>query len=61
MDLLTPEENPSRHATGKRTAEKQLLILGINFLAFSGAAVILYGFLVGTRSEGGMPTAPIHL
>ena len=46
MDLLTPEEDPSRHATGKRTAEKQLLIIGINFLAFSGFAIIVYGFLV---------------
>ena len=55
MDLLTPEENPSRHVTGKRTAEKQLLILGINFLAFSGAAIIVYGFLVVRYKDTWLP------
>jgi amino acid transporter len=55
MDLLTPEENPSRHAACKRTAEKQLLILGINFLAFSGAAIIVYGFLVVRYKDTWLP------
>lgn len=55
MDVLTPEENPDRHLTGKRTAEKQLLILGINFLAFFGVAIILYGFLVVTYKDTLLP------
>jgi hypothetical protein len=55
MDILTPEENPGRHRTGKRTAEKQLLILGINFLAFSGAAIVAYGFLVVTYKDTWLP------
>ena len=45
MDIVTPEENPDRHIGGRRTAEKQLLIITINILAFSGLAIIVYGVL----------------
>jgi hypothetical protein len=42
---MTPEENPSRHDGNIRTAEKQLLILGINLVGFIGLVIIVYGVL----------------
>lgn len=51
MEIVTPEENPDRHANSKRTAERQLLILAINFLAFSGFAVIFYGVMAQTYRD----------
>lgn len=51
MEIVTPEESPDRHATGKRSAEKQLLIIAINFLAFSGFAIIFYGVMAQTYRD----------
>lgn len=51
MDIITPEENPERHIGNKRTAEKQLLIIAINFLAFSGFAIIFYGVMAQTYRD----------
>jgi hypothetical protein len=55
MEVITPEENPDRHIGRKRTAEKQLLIIALNLLAFSGLAVIAYGVLaVAYRDTWGL-------
>jgi uncharacterized membrane protein len=51
MEIITPEENPDRHVGRKRTAEKQLLIISINFLAFFGFAIIAYGLAAQIYQE----------
>jgi hypothetical protein len=51
MEIITPEENPDRHVGSKRTAEKQLLIISINFLAFFGFVIIAYGLAAQVYQE----------